>query len=420
MSDLGATLQAAWVGLAVALGGGLLIGIERERRKGQGDDRAAAGVRSFAIAALGGALAQVLVSAWLVAVGALLVASLGVAAYWRSRSRDPGITTELALFCTYLVGVLAVQTPVLGAAASVVLAVLLAARQRLHRFATDWLSEQELHDALLLAALALVVLPLVPAGPAAWLGGMAPRPLAAMVLLILALQAGGHVALRVFGPRAGAALSGFAAGFVSSTATVAECGGRARADPAQARVLAGSAGLSGVATWLQALLLTTALAPAAGAALAPIVAAAVVASVACSVPFWRPHQGEAAPPPAAAGAALRPREALLVALMLLGVAAMVGWAQEHFGDAGLRLGVAIAALADAHAPVVSLASLHAAGRLGSDQFILGVLLAVSVNTATRLGVATVTGGPRFALRVAAVLAGGLAAAWASWLLMAQR
>ncbi len=43
--------------LAAALGCGLLIGAERERRKGQGAAREPAGIRTFAIAALGGALA---------------------------------------------------------------------------------------------------------------------------------------------------------------------------------------------------------------------------------------------------------------------------------------------------------------------------------------------------------------------------
>ena len=42
----------------MALGCGLLVGLERERRKGDGDDRAAAGVRSFTVATLAGALAH--------------------------------------------------------------------------------------------------------------------------------------------------------------------------------------------------------------------------------------------------------------------------------------------------------------------------------------------------------------------------
>jgi len=45
------------LGFATALGCGLLIGIERERRKGSGPARALAGVRTFTLAALTGAVA---------------------------------------------------------------------------------------------------------------------------------------------------------------------------------------------------------------------------------------------------------------------------------------------------------------------------------------------------------------------------
>ena len=60
----------------MALGIGLLIGLGRERRKGEGPDRRAAGIRSFALVAVGGALAQLLSEPGLVAVGGFLVASL--------------------------------------------------------------------------------------------------------------------------------------------------------------------------------------------------------------------------------------------------------------------------------------------------------------------------------------------------------
>ena len=44
--------QSSLLGLCVALGCGLLIGIEREQRKGSGPTRSYAGVRSFALAAM--------------------------------------------------------------------------------------------------------------------------------------------------------------------------------------------------------------------------------------------------------------------------------------------------------------------------------------------------------------------------------
>jgi len=84
----------------VALGCGLLIGIERERRKGSGPTRALAGVRTFALASLAGAMAQALGQPLLVGAGALLILLLATIAYLHDRrapgrNGDPGVTTEL-------------------------------------------------------------------------------------------------------------------------------------------------------------------------------------------------------------------------------------------------------------------------------------------------------------------------------------
>ncbi len=401
-------------GLAVALGCGLLIGLDRERRKGEGEDRAAAGIRSFAIAALAGALAQASGLAALVVVGALLVGALAAIAYARSRSRDPGLTTEIALFATYLIGVQCVRDAATGAACGVALAVLLAARQPLQRFAREGLSEAELHDGLLLAAIALVVLPLVPDTPIEWLGGARLRPLALLVLLILALQAAGHVALRVGGERVGAALAGFFSGFVSSTATIAALGARAKSHPAGAGELAGGAVLSTAATWVQVLLMAGALSPGAALVLLPAAGAGLATALVCgALLLWHAQRDGvgAATSQVAERRPLRPREALLVAALLGGVTLAVAAARRLFGDTGLYASVALAGLADAHAPVVSLASLYADAQLAPRLLVGGVLLAVASNSATRLVTAFVAGGSAFGLRVAIALALGLAAAW---------
>ncbi len=400
------------VGFAVALGAGLLIGTERERHKGQAADREAAGLRSFTVAALSGAIAQALPSSGLVVVGACLVAGLSLVAFVKSRSADPGMTTELALFTTFLIGVLAIISPALAAGCAAGLALLLAAKERLHRFATELLSQQELHDGLLLAGLVLIVLPLIPAGPIGWLNGIAPRPLAALVVLILALQTGGQVALRALGVRAGLLVGGFVSGFVSSTATVASLGSRAKAEPAQVTLLACAAVLSAVATWLQALIMSVALAPSAAAALAPAALAGAVGAGAAGLMALRGTQTQA--PIALAGrSALRLGEAFAVAALLGAVAIGVGYAQRFWGDLGLKVGVALAAIGDAHAPVASLAALHAAGTLADEDFVRGALLAVSINSVTRVAVAFVSGGPSYAWRFALALATSVAAAWAS-------
>ncbi len=417
------------LGLAAALGGGLLIGLERERRKGRGDLRAAAGIRSFALASLGGGVAQVLAQPALVALGALLVAMLAAVAYWKSRERvpgrpapDPGLTTELALFITYLVGVLSVQQPALGAGAAALVAALLAARERLHRLATQLLSEAEVHDALLLAALTLVLLPLAPAAPVARLAGMAPRTLLLTMVLILALQAAGHVAGRLLGARAGLALSGLFSGFVSSTATIAAMAARARAEPAQRGACQAGAMFSTTATWLQVMLLVGALAPPALPGLLPAALAGAAAALLTALLQARASRS-AGPAAAAARQAdasqgpLRLREALIVAVLLAAVALLVSQAQQWLGEGGLLLGTALAAIADAHAPVAALATLHTGGRIDGDTLRLGTLLAVAANACTRSVTALVAGGAAFGTRVALSLlfstACAAAVAWAA-------
>ena len=412
------------VGLLLALGIGLLIGLERERRKGEGPDRGAAGIRSFALVAVSGALAQLLHEPpGLVLVGGLLVGTLAAISHFRSRSDDPGLTTELALFVTYLVGVLVVTQPVLGTACGVALALLLNTRTRLHRFATDVLTEQELHDGLVLCAAALIVLPLIPDRALPWLGDINPRPLAAIAVLILALQAASHVAMRWLGPRFGLVAAGCLAGFASSTAAIASLGGQVRQQPGRAAMLGTAAAASSLATWVLAMVMAGALSVDAGLALAPVLGTGLVCTlVACAgLLVWSraPADVDSAPgqeSPLGQGQAVRIREAIALASMLFVITLVVSYAQRSFGQTGLLVSVAVAGLADAHSPVASLTALFSSGRLPRADLILGVLLAITVNSGTRLVVALVAGGLVNGLRVGAALASGLAGGWAAWLL----
>lgn len=407
MIDL--NLESTAIGLLVALGCGLLIGLERERYKARGGAHEPAGIRSFTLVAVGGALAQSLHPPTLVVAGAIVVGAMALMGYWKSGEHDPELTTELALFVTYLVGVTSVVSPSLGAACGAGLAALLAARDQLHRLSTELLSDQEVRDLIILAGLSLVVLPLVPSGPQRWSGGIDPQRLMSLVVLILALQAAGHVATRWLGPRAGRAAAGFFSGFVSSTATVASMGTQARAQPAQARSLAGAAVMSSAATWVQALLMGSSLAPSAASVLAPVALAGMATALAAGgLLAWRaPVARHGDTPP---DSALKLREAFVVAALLSGVALVVSWAQDRFGATGLYAGIALAAVADAHAPVATSAALFAAGRLAEAPLVHCLLLAIGVNTVTRTVTAFAAGGRPYALCVSAGLFAGTGAA----------
>ena len=90
--------------LAVALGIGLLIGAERERRKGVGSSRSPAGIRTFAVTSLAGGVSFIVGGEVLVAIMTTGVVILTAAAYWRGNEVDPGLTTEIALILTALLG----------------------------------------------------------------------------------------------------------------------------------------------------------------------------------------------------------------------------------------------------------------------------------------------------------------------------
>ena len=217
--------------LIVALGIGLLIGVERERRKREGPERAAAGIRTFAAASLLGAVSFRIGGEVLLSVAAAGVIGLTAVAYVRSRDDDPGLTTEIALVLTLALGGLAMREPGTAAALSVVVAILLATRTPLHRFVRDVVTEAELRDALILAAATLVVWPLLPDRYLGPFSAINPSKLWTIVILIMAIGGAGHVAVRAFGARFGLPLSGFASGFASSTATIGAMGASARANP---------------------------------------------------------------------------------------------------------------------------------------------------------------------------------------------
>ena len=94
----------SWLKFAVALGLGLLIGLERERSKGNGPKRRAAGIRTFALATLAGALAMHVGGTLLLAVVCAAVALLSALSYWRGQATDPGLTTEIGLIAAPLIG----------------------------------------------------------------------------------------------------------------------------------------------------------------------------------------------------------------------------------------------------------------------------------------------------------------------------
>ena len=410
-------LPSVLLNLVAALGIGLLIGAERERRKGGGPARSPAGIRTFTLASLAGAASVMAGGAGMLAVTVTGVAVLTAIAYLRSRSDDPGLTTEIALIVTALLGGLAMQQPVLAAGMAVGVAALLAARIPLHHFVRSVLTEREVNDAMIFAGATLVVLPLLPDQALGPYGALNPRSIWIVVILVMAISAAGYVLVRLFGARFGLPLAGFASGFISSAATIGAMGTRAQKSPDVLSAAVAGAALSTVATVIQLCLVLVATSPVTLRALSMPLICAGIAAAAYGAGFTvrALRERDAAEPQP--GRAFSLPVALVFALTLSAVLIASAALREWFGETGVIVAAAAAGFVDTHSPAIAIASLVASGKMTAADAVYPILAAFSTNTISKIIFAWTSRSRSFALRLIPGLILVAGAAWAGALLM---
>lgn len=400
-----------FIGFAISLGIGLLIGAERERRKGSGPTRASAGIRTFALASLTGAISVVVGGPLLLGVTTLAVGALSVLGYARSNSEDPGITSELALLVTTLLGALAVHKPMTAAGSAVVVTILLAGRTRIHRFVREILTEQEVHDALLFAGLALVILPLTPNRPIWPFRVLNLRVLWTLAVIVMFISSASYVALRTFGPRIGLPLTGLTSGFVSSIATIGSMGTRVAKQAGLLRPAVAGAILSTVSTVVQLIVVLWITNLSTLAALwIPLGLAGLTASL-YGVIFMRRSLRQKGTAVDHHGRAFSLSSAVAFAASVSAILEVSAAVREWFGATGVLVTAFLAGFADTHAVAISAASLVAAGKISVADAVPIVLIGFTTNTISKVVIAATTGGRQFALGVVPGLILVLGAAW---------
>jgi uncharacterized membrane protein (DUF4010 family) len=406
--------QGTWIGLGAALGIGLLVGSERERRKGDRVRSLSAGIRTFALTSLVGAGAMAVGGEGMLAVAALAIGSLVTISFWRNIAGEPGITTGVALLLTLLLGGLAMRDTPIAVAIGVVSTLLLASKAWMHNFVRKVVTEAELHDGLLLAAAALVVLPLIPDAYLGPFNAFNPRTTWIIVVLMMAIGVLGHVSQRLLGASAGLVATGFVSGFASSVATIGSMGERVRRSPALMSSAVAGAVVSSVATVIQlaVLLAVTSMATLYRLAV-PLLCAGMAAAVYAAI-FTARTIREPVSVPAETGAAFSVARALGLALTVSAVIILSSALQAWFGQAGLAVGVALAGFGDAHAAAVSVASLVASGKLPASDAVLPILCGLTMNTVTKVVFACTAGARQFALQVVPGLVLLIGVTWISF------
>ena len=405
-------LDSLFMKLAVALGIGLLVGAERERRKGRGPSRSPAGIRTFAVMSLAGAISFAIGGEILLAVTTAGAIILTAVAYFRSRSDDPGLTSEIALILTTLLGGLSMREPAVAAGVAVVLTALLAARELMHHFVRSVLTEREVTDGLIFAGATLVALPLLPDQPMGPYRALNPQSIWIVVILVMAISAAGYILVRILGDRFGLALAGLASGFISSIATIGAMGTRSKITPAVLGATVAGAVLSTVATILQmcAVLAATSIAVLRELSIPLFCAGLAAASYGAifTIKALRGTKGV----DSQAGRAFSFSSAIILGMTLSGILVVSAALRENFGEIGVIVGAALAGFADTHSAAVSIASLVASGKMGAADAISPILAALSTNTVSKIIVAWTSGGRSYALRLIPGLLLVISAAWA--------
>lgn len=397
--------------LAVALGIGLLIGIERERNSAASDGHNAAGVRTFTLTSLAGAISLLIGDGLTFIAFGLVIGALVAISYSHTRDQDPGMTTEVAQLSTFLLGGLAMRQPQIAAGLGVMIAILLASRPRLHHWVQNALTDTEIRDGLLLAAAALIILPLTPADHVDPWGVIHLRQLWTLAVIVMAINGLGYIALRVLGPKIGLVLAGFFSGFVSSTATIASMGSRARKQPQLRGAAVAGAAISSVASMIQlAIVIGLVSMPLLWALALPLLAAGAMTLIYAAF-FTIRNARESGIDAAPRGRPFDPKAALLfvavIAVALVAAALLTKW----LGTGGLFLAGSISGLADVHAAAISAASLTANDTVTANFAALAVLFGLTANGLSKTAIAFSLGGRRYGIELVPCIVLSVAAAW---------
>ena len=375
------------ISFAVAISLGALLGLERERTKG-GDG--GAGVRTFALISLAGALAGYLdkslgLSVWALAIF-VLIGLLVVGEYVVTALRgDTGITTEVSALLAFLLGLLCAHGQFqLASAIAVVMALLLALKQWLHHLATQ-INAADVEATLKFAIVTLIILPLVPNesyGPPP-LDALNPYKIWLMVVLISALNFASYLVIKVVGTEHGIGLVGILGGLASSTAVTLGFARRSQQNSAEAPALALGILLAWTVMLVRVAIMTALISWELGRQLFGVLGLLSVASLLSVAWLWRISQRQVRGEVKSGSNPFELSEAIKFGLLFGVVVLLARAAQVYFGDAGVYLASAIAGLTDVDAITLAMADLVKVDPASLQLGARAVVIAVLANTVTK-------------------------------------
>ncbi len=413
MSFVALELAAPVQAFGTALGIGLLIGMERERRP-----EASAGLRTFALVAMLGCLFALLGEKtggpWLLVAGVLVISGSMVASNFSAQQEEQyrGFTSEAAVIITYGLGAAVwFGYSTLAVMLAITTTILLYFKAELRQF-SERTTPKDINSILQFAVLSLVILPILPSQDFGPYNAINPRQVWYMVVLISGLALAGYLALRIVGARHGAALLGIFGGLASSTATTMMFSRHARDHAHLVRMSAIVILIANIMVMIRIGIVAGIVAPTLILPVATVFACGIVPGLALTLYSWRTlvAAGDLPMPEVKNPTELKTAVSfgLLYAVVLLASA----WLQDIAGNSGVFIVAMVSGLTDADASVLSSLRMFNLQKLAGDGAVIAVTLALMANLVFKIGLVLSIGGTnlaRHALPGLLAIGGGMAA-----------
>lgn len=379
-----------WWRFAVAILIGALIGLEREFVQQRAGEEDFAGIRTFTLMSLLGAIGAYLAEDY--GLLPFILAYIGIILLvWASylgeivRKHEEGITTEVAAISVPLLGALVVWGEFeLASALGVIIALVLALKPTLRNL-TSRMSAGDLRAILEFLLITAVVLPLLPNSNFGPFNVINPYQIWLLVILVSGIGFFGYMLIKILGAEQGVGVTGLLGGLVSSTATTVSFSGRSKGNPELSSILAQGILLTSSVMFPRIMIeVAIVYTPLLRVIAIPMVA---MLCVNLGLVFFlrrrrniRDHEERK---PVEVSNPLRLPTAITFVLAFVVALIVVQWANEAFGEAGVYVASAISGVTDVDAITLSVSELASNSQLQPQVAGFAVVLAALVNTVAK-------------------------------------
>ncbi|MFZ6013206.1 MAG: MgtC/SapB family protein [Bacteroidota bacterium] len=402
-NNIGSFLTPYLLSIIVSTGIGLIIGLEREFRKTAEKDHFA-GIRTFPLVCLFGCIATFAAASFSIWIAAsalfAFIVFIGATYFVRSAKGHTGMTTEVSLIITFILGMMTAQQLIKESlAVMVITTTLLALKGQFHSFILK-ITEDELFAFIKFIILCLLLFPFLPDTDYGPNGILNPQEVGFIVVVVSSISFVGYLLTKFTGTNKGILLTALFGGLVSSTAVTWMFSSRSqKSDPSEATLYAAGIILASSIMFLRVAIVAFIFNRDFATTLILPCAMMFVAGLAFCLWFVRKTDTMIKhDTPIELGNPVNIPNALGFGLLYVCIAYVVFYGDKLLGNKGLILSGAISGLADVDAVTITIAKLSQTV-IGSETFLTAVLLATVSNTVVKLVITLLRSAPEVKRKV---------------------